>query len=183
MNAWVRAAGKLARYEHIGWNAWPHSRCWSFHSGASAIAGSSRGCSSGSSRASWPAARLRLRAAERAVWRCRHGRCWSSLATLRSRPGRWVAEHSTAEFRRSRRAGRQFAPAVARMSDWVVPDVPGRERERWWPGRRAGSRRRAAGSVSITDGAPTSPSAYPCGQPNVLARSGRRNIVRDPTQR
>ena len=35
MKAWVRAAGKLARYEHIGWKVWPHSRCWSFHSGAS----------------------------------------------------------------------------------------------------------------------------------------------------
>ena len=39
MNAWARAAGKLARYEHIGWRAWPHSRCWSFHSGAMSIAG------------------------------------------------------------------------------------------------------------------------------------------------
>ena len=55
MNAWVRAAGKLARYEHIGWNEWPHRRCCVFHSGSSAIAGSS----SGSSRASWPAAGAR----------------------------------------------------------------------------------------------------------------------------
>ena len=44
MKAWARAAGKLARYEHIGWNEWPHSRCWSFHSGAMPIAGSSAGC-------------------------------------------------------------------------------------------------------------------------------------------
>ena len=50
MNAWARAAGKLARYEHIGWNGWPHRRCWSFHSGAMASGGSS----SGSSSASWP---------------------------------------------------------------------------------------------------------------------------------
>ena len=51
-SAWVRAAGKLARYEHIGWNEWPHRRCWSFHSGAIGRAGRS----SGSSSASWAAA-------------------------------------------------------------------------------------------------------------------------------
>ena len=43
-----QGGGKLARYEHIGWNGWPHSRCWSFHSGASAIGGSSSGSSSAS---------------------------------------------------------------------------------------------------------------------------------------
>ena len=45
MKAWARAAGKLARYEHIGWNEWPQRRCWSFHSGAIPIAGSSAGWS------------------------------------------------------------------------------------------------------------------------------------------
>ena len=48
MKAWVSAAGKLARYEHIGWKAWPHSRCWSFHSGARSMGGSSSGSSSAS---------------------------------------------------------------------------------------------------------------------------------------
>jgi hypothetical protein len=51
MKACAREAGKLARYEHIGWNEWPQSRCWTFHSGGIAIAGSS----AGSSRASWVA--------------------------------------------------------------------------------------------------------------------------------
>src|SRR3954469_8224394 len=51
MNAWARAAGKLARYEHIGWRLWPHSRGCAFQSGSIARAGSSLG----SSRASWPA--------------------------------------------------------------------------------------------------------------------------------
>ena len=85
MNAWVRAAGKLARYEHIGWNAWPHRRCWSFHSGARAIAGSS----SGSSRASWPADVARAGRADMG------GRVLLTL--LRSRSARWVAEHSTGD--------------------------------------------------------------------------------------
>src|SRR5689334_20874464 len=39
MKACASAAGKLARYEHIGWSAGPQSRCWSFHSGAMSIAG------------------------------------------------------------------------------------------------------------------------------------------------
>ena len=38
-NAWARAAGKLARYEHIGWNEWPHRRGWSFQSGSRASRG------------------------------------------------------------------------------------------------------------------------------------------------
>ena len=53
MKAWARAAGKLARYEHIGWNEWPHSRCWSFHSGAIPIDGSVAGCSTARPRGSW----------------------------------------------------------------------------------------------------------------------------------
>src|SRR4029079_14434591 len=56
MKAWLRAAGKLARYEHIGWNAWPHSRCWSFHSGAMARIGSSGDDAGTRSSASWAAA-------------------------------------------------------------------------------------------------------------------------------
>ena len=51
MKAWASDAGKLARYEHIGWNGWPHRRCWAFHSGSIA----SRGSSVSSSRASWVA--------------------------------------------------------------------------------------------------------------------------------
>ena len=50
MKAWASAAGKLARYEHIGWRVWPHSRCCAFHSGSRARLGSALG----SSRASWP---------------------------------------------------------------------------------------------------------------------------------
>ena len=34
MNAWASEAGKLARYEHIGWRLWPQRRAWSFHSGS-----------------------------------------------------------------------------------------------------------------------------------------------------
>ena len=48
MNAWVKAAGKLARYEHMGWNEWPHSRCWAFQPGSMAMAGSSSGSSNAS---------------------------------------------------------------------------------------------------------------------------------------
>src|SRR4051794_9461823 len=52
MKAWLRAAGKLARYEHIGWNEWPQSRCCAFHSGAMGNRGMSAGmprssCSTG----------------------------------------------------------------------------------------------------------------------------------------
>ena len=52
MKAWTSEAGKLARYEHMGWRLWPQRRAWSFHSGSMARAGSALG----SSRASWPAA-------------------------------------------------------------------------------------------------------------------------------
>src|SRR5258706_9274603 len=45
MNAWASAAGKLARYEHIGWRVGPHRRAWSFHSGAIGSAGSAAGTS------------------------------------------------------------------------------------------------------------------------------------------
>ena len=51
MKAWARAAGKLARYEHIGWSDGPHSRAWSFHSGAIGSTGSAAGTSRSS--ASW----------------------------------------------------------------------------------------------------------------------------------
>ena len=52
MKAWASDAGKLARYEHIGWRLWPQRRAWSFHSGSIPSAGSALG----NSRASWPAA-------------------------------------------------------------------------------------------------------------------------------
>jgi hypothetical protein len=58
MKAWARAAGKLARYEHIGWNEWPQSRCCSFHSGAIPIGGSAPGApgtAGARPRASWDA--------------------------------------------------------------------------------------------------------------------------------
>src|SRR3954447_18312932 len=48
MNECARAAGKLARYEHIGCRLWPHRRGWPFHSGSIAIAGSALGSSSAS---------------------------------------------------------------------------------------------------------------------------------------
>ena len=93
MNAWVRAAGKLARYEHIGWNEWPHRRCWAFHSGWMAIAGSS----SGSSRASWAAAaalgRPRLGPADMGVSSPR----WPGPITGRRDGARSVAPVSGAE--------------------------------------------------------------------------------------
>src|SRR5664279_791132 len=50
MKACTRLAGKLARYEHMGWKLWPQSRCWSFHSGAMESCGNSLG----SWKASWP---------------------------------------------------------------------------------------------------------------------------------
>src|SRR4051812_23848088 len=54
MKAWARAAGKLARYEHIGWSEWPHRRAWSFHSGAIAISGRRGGAGAAASgRRSW----------------------------------------------------------------------------------------------------------------------------------
>src|SRR4051794_5727796 len=43
MKACARAAGKLARYEHIGWKEWPQRRCCAFHSGSIAMAGSDTG--------------------------------------------------------------------------------------------------------------------------------------------
>src|SRR5690349_20594983 len=58
MNAWASAAGKLARYEHIGWSAGPHSRACYFHSGAIARAGRAAGTSR--SRASWAPWRTRV---------------------------------------------------------------------------------------------------------------------------
>ena len=45
MKAWASDAGKLARYEHIGWRVWPQRRAWSFHSGSIARAGSALGSS------------------------------------------------------------------------------------------------------------------------------------------
>src|SRR5436305_9858312 len=58
MKAWATAAGKLARYEHIGWREWPHRRGWSFQSAATPISGrtlieasSARGSSSWSTLA------------------------------------------------------------------------------------------------------------------------------------
>src|ERR1035437_1588832 len=62
MKAWARLAGKLARYEHIGWKLWPQSRCWSFHSGSKVRCGSSLG----SCRASWPSV-VAVLPADRAV--------------------------------------------------------------------------------------------------------------------
>src|ERR1035437_819240 len=50
MKAWTRPAGKLARYEHMGWKLWPERRCWSFHSGSIASCGNWLGIC----RASWP---------------------------------------------------------------------------------------------------------------------------------
>ena len=43
MKACTRLAGKLARYEHMGWKLWPQSRCWFFHSGSISRRGSSFG--------------------------------------------------------------------------------------------------------------------------------------------
>src|SRR3990172_3717997 len=60
MKGWVSAAGKLARYEHIGWNGWPHSRCCAFHSGSSPR----RGNSVASSSASWAGAARRAGVAD-----------------------------------------------------------------------------------------------------------------------
>src|SRR5260221_3958231 len=99
MNAWARAAGKLARYEHIGWNEWPHSLRWAFHSGSIAI----RGSSTGRSSASWTEAVGAIgpsSAAARRSDRARVTRRWAPVA--RPVPGRWAAEYSTP----SGRAGR-----------------------------------------------------------------------------
>ena len=103
MNAWARAAGKLARYEHIGWRVGPHSRCWSFHSGASASSGSP----SGSSRASWPAgvaadrdASCGRRSGRRAGPSRRQPPCVARPLDLRvhpADPGGRGAEHSTTD--------------------------------------------------------------------------------------
>ena len=84
MKAWVRAAGKLARYEHIGWKVWPHSRCWSFHSGASAIGGQLERQLEGE------LARGVMRAGRADI-----GGPGPPCPTRRSRSGRWVAECST----------------------------------------------------------------------------------------
>ena len=125
MKAWVRAAGKLARYEHIGWNEWPHRRCWAFHSGASEMAGSS----SGSSRASWPAAVARDGA--------RFGRVRPTSASrylpdphADHRSARWGAECSTGEsaFRAGRRASAGVGYGQVRGSCGTGPTsrAPGR---------------------------------------------------------
>src|SRR6185436_7773622 len=90
-------AGKLARYEHIGWKEWPHSRCWSFHSGVRPIGGSS----SGSSRASWPEEATRAGRADTAV---------PVLPDPASIPGRDVGPRSVA--RRNRRSNRPYPWAV-----------------------------------------------------------------------
>src|SRR3954471_4831851 len=53
MNAWARAAGKLARYEHIGWSEWPHSRDWSFQSAATPSSGRTGSGDSARGSGSW----------------------------------------------------------------------------------------------------------------------------------
>ena len=142
MNAWVKAAGKLARYEHIGWKAWPHSRCWSFHSGASAIGGSS----SGSSRASWPGGDPPQ---EVPTWAVQ-----VLLTTHRSRSVRWVAECSTRKcvleppvsFVREQRRAHRHRCRLAR-------DPGGRRQSRHPPDRsRMGARHR--GRLGIPDRPP-----------------------------
>src|SRR5262245_34998196 len=117
MKAWASDAGKLARYEHIGWNEWPHRRGWAFQSGSIAIDGSSAGrpsdsCPSGSRDVpgdAWLSGAADPRREVRASV-IRPTRLLGS-----TRPGRWAAEYSTAPFP-SRGLGSGAGPSLAQAA-------------------------------------------------------------------
>ena len=117
----------------MGWSRWPHSRCWSFHSGAIGSAGSSRGARSGRSRASWaPVDGLTTggtaavagaidRSDSAEAERAGKGRPDPLRFTMTVPVGRRVAEHSTGvrRFKWSDRptpASRPLAPAGRRRT-------------------------------------------------------------------
>src|SRR3954470_21844643 len=118
MNAWARAAGKLARYEHIGWSVWPHSRGCAFQSGSIARAGSSLG----SSRASWRAGRSRVVVAR------------SGIPGSMTVAGDWPregGEHSRARFGRFRGSTRVAAPPAPVDLGAPAADDPARQAMRF----------------------------------------------------